>query len=70
MAQTPVRFTRIDDATFAKVEAWAEEHDRTPSWVMRVAVVEWIERNVPDKPLTASRAGLTRKTSARKVTGK
>jgi predicted transcriptional regulator len=66
MAATPVRFTRIDDETFARVEAWAEEHDRTASWVMRVATVEWLERNAPVKPATASRAGLARKTTARK----
>ena len=45
MAQTPLRHFRCDDALWNALQRIGEELERTPSWLTRKAVEEYIERH-------------------------
>jgi predicted transcriptional regulator len=45
MAQTPLRHFRCDDVIWNALQRIGEELERTPSWLTRKAVEEYIERH-------------------------
>jgi len=44
MAQTPIKHFRCDDETWDALGRIGRELERTPSWLTRKAVIEYIER--------------------------
>jgi predicted transcriptional regulator len=45
MAETPIRHVRIADETWDALGRIGEELERTPGWLTRKAVEEYIERH-------------------------